>query len=118
MTTLYELEQYAKENLLEYFECDDEDNVLDFGQYPEDNVHDVADGLVPVYTSDLMQLAADNLLLAIDEPELGPAFDGSHTPANIVAANIYEHLERILFEYLYELQEEYKNREPGSDDND
>jgi len=59
---------------------------------PGDVIHEIADGWTPLYTSDLMELAADNIRLATDEPELGPAFDGNPTPVNIVAANVYEAL--------------------------
>lgn len=95
MTTLQELRQYARDNL---------DEAKSYGiEDLHDTVHEIADGLVPVYTSDLMQLAADNLNLATDTPELGPAFDGSPTPANIVAANVYEWLEAEIWEYANEL---------------
>lgn len=94
MTTLYELKQYAKENLDEAAEC----GISEIG----DTIHELADGLVPVYTSDLMQLAANNLSLATDVPELGPAFDGSPTPVNIIAANVYEWLTAQLWEYARE----------------
>ena len=96
MTTLQELRQHARENL---------DEAREYGIAEiADTVHEIADGLVPIYTSDLMQLAADNLDLATDTPELGPAFDGSPTPANIVAANVYEWLTAEVWEYASELE--------------
>ena len=96
MTTLHELRQHARENL---------DEAVEYGiDEIGDTIHELADGLVPVYTSDLMQLAADNLNLATDAPELGPAFDGSPTPSNIVAANVYEWLSGELWEYARELE--------------
>jgi hypothetical protein len=91
MTTLHELKGYASEALDEYTESDDDGELYLNGELG-DIAHEIADGLVPVYTSDLMQLAADNINLATNEPELGAAFDGSPTPANIVAANVYEEL--------------------------
>ena len=96
MTTLHELRGYARENLDEVVE----DGISDIG----DLIHDIVDSLVPVYTSDLMSLAAENICLATDEPELGPAFDGSPTPVNIVAANVYEWLCNELWEYANELE--------------
>lgn len=96
MTTLHELRQYAHDNLDEAVEY----GISDIG----DTIHELADGLVPVYTSDLMSLAAENLNLATDTPELGPAFDGSPTPVNIVAANVYEYLTGVLWEYANELE--------------
>ena len=44
-------------------------------------IHEIADSSVPVYTSDLLALACADTSLATDEPELGPAFDGSPTLA-------------------------------------
>ena len=79
-------------------------------QYPIDLIHEVADGSVPVYTHDLLQYGANNFDLMVEVPELGPAFDGSPTPANIIAANIYEavsnHLHQELDDILQELGEE------------
>jgi hypothetical protein len=80
-------------------------------QYPEDMVHEIADSSVPVYTYQLAQLAAEDVALFTDEPELGPAFDGSPTPANIVAANIYERVSQELFDKLYTLQAEAEEEE-------
>ena len=64
---------------------------------PHDAIHEIADSSVPVYTGDLLRLAAENLQLATEEPECGPAFDGSPTPVNIIAANVYAHLETTLW---------------------
>lgn len=65
-----------------------------------DIVFECADSGVPVYTSDILQLAADNIDLATSEPDLGPAFDGSPTPVNIIAANIFEAIEDCLWTYI------------------
>ena len=77
-------------------------------QYPDDLVHECADGFVPVYTSELIEYGYHNRDLMFDEPELGPAFDGSPTPTNIIAANMYEaltnHLYNELDAILYELE--------------
>jgi len=69
---------------------------------PHDAIFEIVDGSVPIYTGDLMQLAADNISLATDEPELGPAFGGEATPVNIVAANVFEHIQQELWEYWNE----------------
>jgi len=74
-------------------------------KYPSDLVHEIADSLVPVYYSDLLEIAQRDIWLATTEPELGPAFDGEATPTNIIAANIYEYLSNELSVYLNELQE-------------
>lgn len=79
--------------------------------YPEDMVMELADGWVPIYTYDILQYAANDLALAVDEPECGPAFDGSPTPINIIAANIWDRLQAVASEALYELQEEWEQGE-------
>lgn len=92
--TLFEIKQEAREVLREEYNLDETDI--------SEAIHEVADTSTPIYTGDLMQLAADNLNLATDEPELGPAFDGSPTPINIIAANIYEAIEADLWGYYRE----------------
>lgn len=66
-----------------------------------DAAHELADSMVPVYTGELMELAAEDIDLATDEPEIGPAFDGSPTPVNIVAGNVYDRLYAIAYEELH-----------------
>jgi hypothetical protein len=65
---------------------------------PHDVIHEIADGSIPVYTSDLLRLAAESNDLATATPELGPAFDGEPTPVNIIAANLFEAIEEALWE--------------------
>ena len=74
---------------------------------PHDAIHEVADGAVPGYNYDLLQLAADlSNGLALTTPEIGPAFDGTPTPINIIAANVYEAVEAALWEEWRRAQEE------------
>ena len=72
-----------------------------------DTAHEIADGAVPVYYNRIAEVGASDLALILDEPEIGPAFDGSPTPVNIIAANIYErvfnHVLPILEEMVAEL---------------
>ena len=86
----------------------------EFGSQGDDTgdvIHEIADGHVPVYTSDLMALAAEDINLATAEPELGPAFDGSPTPVNIVAANVYEAITASLWDDWREIEEEEEEKE-------
>jgi hypothetical protein len=68
---------------------------------PHDAIFEIADSSIPVYTHQLLLLAADNCHLATDEPELGPAngsnFDGTPSPINIIASNVFEYIERALW---------------------
>lgn len=91
-TTLYDIAKTAREELREWASDNpDEDE-------PHDAITEIADGSVPIYTHDLLSLAADNLVLATTTPEMGPAFDGEPTPTNIIAANIYEHVTEQCWE--------------------
>jgi hypothetical protein len=104
MDKLQDILDSAREELKEYAQGEIEEI--------SDAIHEIADGQVPVYTSDLMELAAEDIALATREPELGPAFDGSPTPVNIVAANVYEAITEALWEYWNdELEEEYNNKQ-------
>lgn len=93
--SLYDLQESVKEAVRECFEHDPDAE-------PSDVAHKVADGWVPVYNDDLIQTAADTMSLATDVPELGPAFDGSPTACNIIAANIYERLLDAAWEVINE----------------
>ena len=100
MTTITELEKIALEDLTERIIDNPLEN--DWG----DSIFEIADSTTPIYNYDLLKLAADNIFLATNDPELGPAFDGSPTPVNIIAANVFEYLESFLWENLEDLQEE------------
>lgn len=65
---------------------------------PHDAIHEIADQAVPITTFELLKLAIENIALAVDTPECGPAFDGEPTPVNIIGANVYEYLEVALWE--------------------
>lgn len=105
--TFYQAKKDVREQLREAFEG----VPLDDRSYWLDDCHDVifeiADSNVPVYTSTIMQYAAEDINLATDEPEIGPAFDGAPTPVNIVAANIYDALSMECWEELRDLEEEH-----------
>ena len=97
MQTLNEIIRDACEELHEY----DPNEITE----PSDVIHEIADGSVPVYTSDLLELASQDNNLATDVPELGPAFDGEPTPVNIIAANVFEAIEQGLWEEWREIEE-------------
>ena len=78
---------------------------------PHDVIHEIADGSVPVYHHDLLKIASENNDMATNEPEIGPAFDGSPTPVNIIAANVFEAIYAGLWEEVREIQEEREEAE-------
>ena len=93
MDELYKMKKDAleelKESLRDYPDQDDNDRIFE-----------IADSSIPIYTGDILQLAADNINLAIVEPEIGPTFDGTSTPVNIITANIYEEILQELWSEL------------------
>ena len=101
MTTLYDIKQGALESLRESIEST--------GDYDDDTLHEIADSSVPVYNQDILEAALDDMDLALTEPEIGPAFDGSSTAINIIAANIYEAILEFLTENADRLLEEYED---------
>ena len=105
---MHEILKDARESLKESLEYNAEldDGEVYFSNDDHDTIFEVADSSVPIYTGDLMQLAADDINLAVNEPELGPAFDGSHTPVNIVAANVFEEIQNHLWECLEDVKSE------------
>ena len=82
-TSWYELEKQLRQEV--------RDNAVELMQdaYPEDRLAEIVDCSVPIYTSELMELAADNLDLAVRSPEI-LAFDGECSAVNAVAGNVYE----------------------------
>jgi hypothetical protein len=105
-TTLTALESDARDELRDRWTNYRDDFA---GGCESDVIHEVADSCVPVYTSQLLELANGDNCLATDEPEIGPAFDGTPTPVNIIAANVYERLTAVLWE-------EWREIEDGDDD--
>ena len=104
-STLSDLVDSAREELRDWRQANP------YATESHDAIFEIADSLVPVYTGDLIQLAAEHLPLATNEPEIGPAFDGKPTPTNIIAANVFEYLESALWDAWRDLQ-----GEEGDDD--
>ena len=102
MYNLYEMKKDAieelKDSLRGYPDADEHDTIME-----------IADSSVPIYTSDILQLAADNVSLAVAEPDIEPAFDGSPTPVNIIAANIYEEITQDLWNNLENIKTELED---------
>lgn len=87
----------------------------------EDVFSEIADGAVPAYNGELLELAMNTMSLATDTPCMGAANDGENNAINLIAANVYEDIRDALSNYYWENQEELKSRcpvcdEPMSDD--
>lgn len=76
---------------------------------PHDFISETADSEAPVYNGTLLDYAAESNDIALRAPDIGPAFDGTPTPINIIAANIYELLEE-------EMWDEWRKWESEKDD--
>ncbi len=68
---------------------------------PHDKISETADSCCPIYTSTILQLAANNTELATEESELGGT-----TPLEIITQNIYCALEGAQWEWWNENKEE------------
>jgi len=90
-----------------------EANYTDY-EYPTDLIHELADAAVPIYNSELLELAAADTSLA-EEGELGPAsgsnFSGAPMAIRIIAGSVYERISDELHQHLLELQHEQFERE-------
>ena len=91
MTTLRDIIDGARDELREW--CKDNPD----GDPWDNMIPELADGSVPVYIDDLMNMAANDIELAMVAPESDPAFDGTPTPVNIIAANVYEAVTAALY---------------------
>jgi len=96
------------DNLLQEVETEFLERLKEYGEDPQDIIHEVADSSIPVYTRDILELCLSDMSLFTDQPELGPAYDGTPTPHNVVVDNIYERLSTHLSEVAYEYE---KNKE-------
>jgi len=105
----------AEEQLVEHMEYTkmDRDARLMFLERPDDDgtLHEIVDGSVPTYTGDLLEAARQDNYLATNEPDIGPAFDGSPTPVNIIAANFYEAVDQALWTEIARLKDEIEDEE-------
>ncbi len=106
--TLRSIIESAEESLTERLEEQDGDinDRIRFLDDPSEVIHEIADSAVPVYNYTLLHIAANDNEVALTEPEIGPAFDGSPTPVNIIAANIYEAITNALHEEARRLHDE------------
>lgn len=97
--TMFRLEQEVRKEI--------RDNATELLRevYPEDTITEYVDSSVPVYNSTLLELAASNNSLALDEPEI-LAFDGTATPINAIAGNIYERLSEVANEEWESIKDE------------
>lgn len=61
-----------------------------------DAIHEIADSCVPVYTYYLLNMALEDLSLAVEKPE-NLAFGGKSTAVAAIAGVIYQRIEEELY---------------------
>ena len=89
-----EIESQVRDEARELFE----------GAYPEDRLHEMADGTVPVYNSDLADvLASDCQVATMDDPGLSEGVDDLY---RMIAISIYEKLVQHAHSYWDTLKDE------------
>jgi hypothetical protein len=99
MTTLYELQEQAKDALKEAIRWEMINNSLNDPEMEDINFDDLVDSLVPVYTSDLMELASENW-------EFRVVPDGDYDSMDrMIMVNVSDY----LYDYLTEVFDEVKN---------
>ena len=81
--------------------CDELDEQSKHYDEPDEAVHEITDGFVPIYYWDIAQYAAYNHWLMTVVPELCP--EGS--AHDQIQANIYEHIAEGLYEHIQEKQD-------------
>ncbi len=93
----------AKESLVENLEGQENylrrhgaDNIV------SDSIHECADGAVPVYTSELIDVFHSDSALWYDTPQSG--FEGCETVVAAISLMVYEAITAGLYEYANELE--------------
>ena len=64
-------------------------------------ISELADSAVPVYNADILRITSEEPEIAHTAPDYA-AFDGTFTPVNVAAANIYEAIQASLWKHLEE----------------
>lgn len=104
--TLYGLKEDAVDNFKDYVLGLNLQDLLDFCQQdePHDIISEMADGSCPVYTSEILEVAACNIELATEPSEIRQ--DG--TPIEIITDNIYSALTQACHEWFNDNKDEIK----------
>lgn len=106
MPIMWELEKDVKEAVQE--EWADE---LRDAQYPEDLLHEIVDGSIPVYYHELATALSEDTSLAYVEDE--GLVDVEQGVYHIIQVAIYERLSAVAYEALEELRERWEDEEEG-----
>lgn len=113
--TLEGLKQDAIQELKEHLDGLDRQERVDFCQDNSgeagDYMHEICDGQVPVYTAASLELAANNLELAVVNDSGLCGSDSS--PVAVINANIYEAIYEALGEWWHKEKDEIEERAQG-----
>lgn len=79
-----------------------------FGAYPEDHVSEIADGMVPIYNSELYEIAPYLNGVELSDPGLLPE---NPDILDHIRITIYDACSNAAHQTLYEMQEEWEEIE-------
>ena len=86
--------------------CDEFDEQSEHYDEPDEAVHEITDGFVPIYYYDIAKYAAHNHWLMTEVPELCPE-GNAHDQ---IQANIYQYVVDGLYEHIQEKQDRANER--------
>ena len=98
--TYYELLREVQEAI------DDEKREIFENPYPSDQITEIVDSSIPVYTTDLLDIAKSELWIAVEEPETY-GFNGDKTPINGIVGNLFQKLQEDAMAYWEDVKEEH-----------
>ena len=114
MTTIDDLKKDIRDSVRDEVKSFLEDNLDCDADCVQDKIDysgaitELVDGSVPTYSAEIMEVAGDSEVYQ-HENELGPAFDGSPTPINILATSIYEILQEEAWSEIRDVLKELEN---------
>ena len=85
---------------------EERDAILLDGDYDGDRIHEIVDGLVPIYYGELAHLLAQDTSLGfVDDIGLVASAKQDVSAFDIISVSIYEHLIAAAYTWLSEVQE-------------
>lgn len=102
----YDLEKSTREDVRERIEYDDSDF---------DIAYEVADGMTPVYTADLLSLALDRFELATSQYNEFEEMVGTTTAIDMIRSNTFYALAEVAHDELQCIQDEREEMETDNE---
>ena len=95
------MQSFYMTDLIQELIDDLNDNIeeIKHADHPHDYVYELVDSHVPIMHNDLLNYALHNHYIATSTPDIF-TFDGSHSPVNAIAGNIYQELSETAHDWL------------------